>query len=242
MLDVTVSGASNNPATVYVYYPYDTYSGHTVTTFGPLTRVGSTYRYTKTYQFISNNYVPGRLVGSTWQTRRFYTQATTQSGETATKITGAYIAAKSRSFYTSIDSTFYYTNNESNSIWGVGTPEYNCLSFVIGLNNVWTWPWSQNPTQTQLYNFMTKEGAYRPIQEMILSYSSAQNFDVIYYSDNIWGVGNDGHFAKVCAWDSNGNPTRIISKWGSLELIYSQDDDPFIGTYGSPKAYFKKIS
>ena len=90
---------------------------------------------------------------------------------------------------------------------------------------------------------MEKSGNYctRPGNTFV---SSNLNFcDIIYYSNCNWGYGNDGHFAKVLAWDVTGNPTIIQSKWGAAELIRSTGYNPFTGNiYGSAKKYYKKTN
>lgn len=89
---------------------------------------------------------------------------------------------------------------------------------------------------------MAKSGAYSTRSgDKLVPISSAQNCNVIYYSDYDWGKGSDGHFSKVVAWNSNGMPTAIVSKWGNMELIKSTNYDPFksTGSYGAAKAYYK---
>lgn len=89
---------------------------------------------------------------------------------------------------------------------------------------------------------MSKSGSYSSRGGDSFIPSTRNGCDVIYYSDSNWGSGSDGHFAKVIAWDSSGNPTMISSKWGMCEIIESSSYDPFNGgtnNYGSAKRYYK---
>ena len=160
-----------------------------------------------------------------------------------------YIAMSDLSFYTSGTTTFFYTNPTSNSFLGVGTLSpslssltYNCLSYAVGVNDCWLWPWAQNPTQTELDLFMARTAMYGSRPGNAYEVSAIFGADVIYYSDCDWGTGGDGHFARVMAWDSIGIPTVIQSKWGQCELIQSTGYSPFSsGTfYGNPKRYYKQ--
>ena len=154
-----------------------------------------------------------------------------------------------RSGYTNNDSTFWYTNRISNPFYGVGTPNpnidsltYNCLAYAVSINTSWQWPWGTNPTQAQLDAYMSKSGDYSSRAGDSFVPSLLNGCDVIYYSDSSWGSGNDGHFAKVVAWNAIGNPTAISSKWGMCEIIESSSYDPFnggYGNYGGPKRYYK---
>jgi hypothetical protein len=248
---VAISGAANNPATVKVLYPYYTYNSQSRTSLKTLTRSGTSYTYTGSSSPASSVWVPGRKPGShsTWQTRGFCIEAS-KGGTTVTDDASGYITAMLRSKYSSNDSTFSYTNTTSNSFYGVATPKqgtdsltYNCLAYAVSVNTSWLWPWSGNPTESQLDAYMSKSSPYSSREGNKLTYSTSRNgCDVIYYSDNNWGVGNDGHFARVIAWSSTGNPTRISSKWGFAELIESSSYDPFnggSGNYGSAKRYYK---
>lgn len=247
---VTISGAANNPATVRVLYPYYTYGSQPRSTLCTLTRNGSTYNYLGSSTPSLYDWVPGRKPGShsAWQTRGFCIEAS-KSGTTVTKNASGYITGMTYSDYAGVDSTFWYTNKTSNPFDGVGTPDpnidsltYNCLSYAVSVNTSWQWPWSTNPTQTQLDDYMAKNGSYasRP-GDTFVPLSSRVGCDVIYYSDAAWGSGYDGHFARVFAWDASGNPTMIASKWGSAEIIESSSYNPFSGgtIYGDAKRYYE---
>ena len=88
---------------------------------------------------------------------------------------------------------------------------------------------------------MGKTNEYASREGNKLIPSTLNGCDVIYYSDFAWGSGGDGHFARVIAWDSAGNPTMVSSKWGSLEVIESSSYHPFDAgnSYGAPKRYYK---
>lgn len=165
-----------------------------------------------------------------------------------------FLAAAQKSFYTGIDTTFYYNSHSSNSFRGYSTPEledgvtsYNCLAYAIGINSEPVWEWynsngyGRNPSKTELDDYMldqTRAGTHFTTPS-----SDKKDAKVIYYSDQDWGSEiNDGHFGKVITWDSNGNPTSIYSKWGYIELIYSSSYNPFTtsnGLYGAAKRYYK---
>lgn len=246
---VTIANAVNNPATVKIKYPYYEFNSTSRSSLITLTRSGSTYIYTGTCT--PYVYAPGRKVGShgTWESRRFYVEAT-KSGTTVSTSASGYITAGQLSDYTTVDSTFYYNGLLDNSFTSVGTPNpsidsltYNCLAYAVGINTNWEWPWSSNPTMQQLDDYMAKSGSYASRSgDKFIAQTSRQNCDVIYYSDNAWGSGSDGHFAKVIAWDSSGYPTMISSKWGQMELIESTSYNPFTGSsspYGTAKRYYK---
>jgi len=82
------------------------------------------------------------------------------------------------------------------------TLSHRWLSFSICNNRGtnWEWPWSGNPTMLQLDDYMAKSGFYSSRSgDTFISQTGRQNCDVIYDSDNAWGSGDDGHFAKVIA-------------------------------------------
>ncbi len=159
--------------------------------------------------------------------------------------TSIFICMGSRSDYSDIDSTFYYTSTTANSLKGVSTDgnfnSYNCLAYAVDVNNQWLWPWGWNPTESQLDDYMSKSYPYSTRPGSSYTRTTENNYpDVIYYSEYSWGSGEDGHFGIVSSWDANGYPKSIFSKWGAWELIYSSDSDPFISFYGGPKAYYKE--
>ncbi|MBQ7223255.1 MAG: hypothetical protein IJS38_01640 [Erysipelotrichaceae bacterium] len=242
---VTINGDENNPSTVKVYYPYNTYNSQPRVLLKTLSRNGNYYSGTSS----PTTWVPGRKAGShgLWETRGFCIQAT-KEGTTVRKKASGYLTGGNLSFYTNVDSTFYYNTPTDNSFLSVGTPAYgeatptyNCLAFSVSVNNEWMWPWNSNPTASELDAFMSKTGNYSSRNGDVLEYSSSlNNCDVIYYSNYALGNGTDGHFAKVCAWNSSGTPTIVRSKWGNAEVIQSSSYNPFTGnSYGSPKRYYK---
>ena len=245
---ITVTGATNN-TTASLYYPYYTYGSNPQKLITGLSHIGQ-YNYSGTTQLSSSDWVPGRkLPHSPWAFRQFSINVT-DNGVLTKKMTGGYITVEAPLYYSLNDSTFYYTNYSSNSFQGVATPTlnmdsitYNCLAYAVGITTNWEWPWGSNPTKTQLDDYMAKTGSYSGRNGSIYTpCSSPVGSKVIYYSNYSWGKGTDGHFAKVVAWDSNGYPSIIYSKWGYWELIKSTSYNPFNlgnGGYGQAKAYYQ---
>lgn len=215
-----------------------------------LSRSGNTDIYTGSSTLSSSAWVPGVKPNSRvdWRTRGFCVEAT-KDGSTAYCNASGYIAAYPLTGCRGIDSTFEYTTPTSNSFQGVGTPNpsvdsltYNCLAYAVMDDMSWHWPWNGNPTKAQLDAYMEKSGSYANRSGVSLTpVSSIKGCDVIYYSDENWGTGTDGHFAKVVAWDASGYPTMVISKWGMCELIESSSADPFSSgsVYGSAKRFYQ---
>lgn len=120
----------------------------------------------------------------------------------------------------------------SNQIYGVSTPKptsnsstgtYNCLAHSVGINTQWQWPWNSNdPEFSAVSDYMLKCGAHanRPGN----AYSQASQ-TIMSGCNAIFYTG--GHAAKVAAWDSAGNATMIISKWGYAETIQNASISPF---------------
>lgn len=245
---VNVDGSSNNPATVSISYPYNLFNNNPRISLAQLYRVGTSFTYTGSST--PNIWIPGRKPGThgSWQTRGFYVQAT-KNGITVDKKASGYITAWPQSNYYNIDSTFWYSSSTQNPFLGVGTPApevssltYNCLSYAVSIDNSWQWPWNCNPTVSELDAYMSKSGNYSSRDGYAFTASSFNGCDVIYYSDENWGTGDDGHFARVMAWDASGNPTIITSKWGPGEVIQSNSYCPFnssTSSYGAPKRYYK---
>lgn len=84
--------------------------------------------------------------------------------------------------------------------------------------------YSKTPIFTELKTYMSGKGYKNSSTSMMLWTK------VIYY--------NGDHFAKVIAWDAAGIPSRIMSKWGTAELIVSSSTNPFISIYGTGTYYF----
>ncbi len=165
----------------------------------------------------------------------------TASGNTDTYPSSIFICIESNDYYSNSDSTFTYSSPSNNSFRGVGTAVYNCAAYAVDVTTE-AFYFGINPTEAELYDFMTKTGAYsnRAGTQYTEPCNANEHPSVIYYSDSSWGQGRDGHFGKVQSWDANGYATSIISKWGEVELLYSSSADPFIGVcYGGPKAYYK---
>ena len=244
---ITISGTDNNPAEVRVLYPYETYLSQSRRVCKTLSQSENSGVYTGTSILSSSFWIPGSKpnIRVNWRTRGFCVEAT-KEGTTVYHNASGYIAAYSFADYRSIDSTFEYMNSTSNSFRGVGTPNpsvdsltYNCLAYAVMDDMSWHWPWNGNPTKAQLDAYMEKSGEWSGRSGVRLTpVSSIKGCDVIYYSDEAWGNGNDGHFARVMAWDDEGYPTVIMSKWGMCELIESTSAEPFSGVYGSAKRFY----
>jgi len=52
-------------------------------------------------------------------------------------------------------------------------------------------------------------------------------------------TGGVTHAARVSARNSSGIPTRVISKWGQMELIESWAISPFTSVYGPAIGFFQ---
>lgn len=171
------------------------------------------------------------------------------SGVSDTMDSTLFVTFYSESGYVGIDQNFSYTSPTLNNFRGVSTVgpgdpgyKYNCLAYAIDIYYDWEWGslWNGNPEQSQLDTYMadtTRDGTAYPTADFL-----SVNAKVVYYSDEDWGDGNDGHFAKVKSWDAQGIPTTVYSKWGSLELIYSSGFNPFTvagGSYGAAKRFYR---
>jgi hypothetical protein len=165
-----------------------------------------------------------------------------------------HVTIAQRSMYSGIDSTWFHTSDQTNSFigvftgWSAGyhgqTNTYNCLAYVVGNETSWQWPteWPSLTTtegKNYLQAYMSK-GSYNGYNYSSrpgsLTYSNVRTTyqpwttKVIYYNGN--------HFAKVIAYDSNGYPSKLYSKWGCAELIKSTNKDCFAsGGYGSAYYY-----
>jgi hypothetical protein len=139
--------------------------------------------------------------------------------------------------YKTVDPNFTYTSSTSNKFINVGTGHanaygsdgtYNCLAFAVGITDHWEWPLSWGvimPTYSQASTYMSGKG-YATGSTSVLPWTK-----VIFYSNS--------HVAKVTAYDSNGYPTKIQSKWGGLEVVESDGYNPFTATYGNAVYFFK---
>lgn len=151
-----------------------------------------------------------------------------------------YVTASNYSLYTGIDSSFSYEDEWSNDFyaiattWQNGAGTYNCLAYAIDDYTEWRWPWGSSPSMMDIAEYMLGLGedarTYGTIYDGGCSVIwTPFETKVIYYSG--------GHFAKVVSYTSEGAPLKIMSKWGSAELILSDSYDPFISEYGDPLYY-----
>lgn len=208
---------------------------------GNLTKVGNYWE--KYYTITSTLYFP-RLasVAPNLSVITPKIQVTATDGTGTTKVSvNATLCCDYQSTYSSVDTTFFYYNEYVNSFWGCFTGHplyqsvptnmtYNCMAYALGrLSGGWLWPWGGTPTYVQVCSVL--QGApYYYTQCSSTPFSGAQ---VIYYAG--------GHFSKVTTWDVNGLPSMIRSKWGGMELLVSQNANPFTSyPYGSAIGYFKK--
>ena len=104
------------------------------------------------------------------------------------------------------------------------SPFYNCLAYAIGITNSCVWPWSNEPSLSQLDSFMESKGYIR-----VLQYQS--NCVVAY------GLSSSQitHFSKVVS-------NTVTAKCGGLELMEHNEYDAYFaaGNYGSPQAFYVK--
>lgn len=223
---LTVSAnITNTPTTINFYYN-NIWKGN-------LYPSGGSYSSTWTPSY--SDFVKGYNSGGSWWMPDFKVAASNSSGS-ASQILPGFVTIQPRSFYSSMDNTWYYSSPSSNSFRGVATGTgpaphgttntYNCLAYSVGITDHWEWPWYSNPTYSDCQTYMTNKG---------YSISSTTNLkwaNIIYY--------NGGHFAKVVAWDSYGYPSQIMSKWGCCEVVFSTNANPFYGgSYGSTTYWFK---
>lgn len=222
------ASVSDSPTSVQLYY-----NGKAPYLQGNLSLSSGT-TYSMTWTPTSSTFFVPTNVGGTWYMPSTNIKATNSAGTNyASK--DAYVTLNAMSFYRSIDNTFYYNSETDNSFKGVatgygpaadGTPNtYNCLAYAIGITDHWVWPWSTNPTFSDLSSYMSSKG-YPTAAQGIQSFAK-----VIYYQN--------GHFSKVIAWDIYGTPKTIISKWGCSELMQSSASSPFSSVYGPATASFK---
>jgi hypothetical protein len=160
--------------------------------------------------------------------------ATYSGGDTISVSQTDPLCYNNSSYYEGMDSTFWW-NKADNPIVSIFTgnfnPDwcYNCMAYALDLSSAgWLWPWPDNPSDLDLTNTMVYTYGYSTYSQTMLPWT-----DVIYYTG--------GHFTRVVAWDgSTGEPLAIASKWGGLEVIFSDNPDPFTGIYGSADYYFIK--
>ena len=230
---------SGSPTSVSVYYSSrksandNTFVDNYI---GGLTREVNTNYYSKTLS-LGGLYKFPRLQFPLFTLQPvFKVVATDSTGTTQSPINGTMTIAY-KSNYTSMDNTFYYNSANSNPFVNVSTGHpyydgvqsswtYNCMAYAVNRSyQGWIWPWSNNPTDSQLLSEMNRYG----FTTANASKTNSKNAKVIYYAG--------GHFSKVIAWDTNGYPTKIQSKWGGQELINSNSPNPFVNS-GYKQAYY----
>ncbi|HEX3043868.1 MAG TPA: LamG-like jellyroll fold domain-containing protein [Bacillota bacterium] len=178
-------------------------------------------------------YKPNYSVSGNWYMPSLEFRASNNYGSARNALHG-YVLLDRLGSYQAIDSTFIYWDEGVNSFRDVGTGSgahgqtgvYNCLAYAVGNTKNWEWPWGAGtPNYTQLSTYM-KDHGYPTASTSVMPFTR-----VIYYSGN--------HFTRVLTWDANGNPLKVISKWGGLEVIESGNYDPFKSVYGKATYYFK---
>lgn len=146
----------------------------------------------------------------------------------------AYIAYYSKDVYEFKDKSWYYNSPYDNSFKGYGTTEYNCMAYALGITDESIWPWHPNATGIDyeaVCGFFEKKWGYkdRPGYKYTeFSKEKMAGAQAIYY---------EGHVAVVTEWDNKNMPTKIVSKWGGLELIES--DLEGLIAWGEPLIYMK---
>lgn len=232
---------SGNPTSVELYYSSrlsannNTYVDYHV---GSLTREGSTSYYSKTFSLNGWYKFPRLYFPLHVTTPVLKVVAIDQTG-TGVNTKDGTICKEYQLTYANMDNTFYYNSVTSNSFRAPssGHPNvdgvhwswtYNCMADALNRSVYgWMWPWSGYPSDSQLVNEMASYGYNTRSKTM---FSGAE---VVYYTG--------GHFSRVIAWNHNGMPTRIVSKWGGLEALESNSANPFVnGIYGNAYYYFRK--
>lgn len=107
------------------------------------------------------------------------------------------------------------------------TPNYNCLAYALGNHSSWVWPWSGNPTSSQVDTYLSGQG-----YTISSAYGSSTPGD---YAIVSYGTSSSiNHFSKV-GTDRVGSSNYSNAKWGSAERLQSLGWDPYTvdGTYGA---------
>ncbi len=112
----------------------------------------------------------------------------------------------------------YPTQFYSNRSWtytydGPSTNNYNCLAYALGITTTWVWPWTGNPTDSQVTSYLTSLGYKKfsygqPYQAKIISYGTTSSI---------------GHFSK----SSSTLGGSCITKWGGLERFKHDSWNPY---------------
>lgn len=117
-----------------------------------------------------------------------------------------------------------------NYAWlGDATTQYNCLAYALLNYGSWVWPWSGNPTSSQVDTYLNGQGF--PVARAMDSYDVAA-YDIISYGSS----SSITHFSRIA--DIN----YSNAKWGSLERLQSLGWSPYKSTPYGPavKKYAKK--
>jgi len=235
---------SNSPTSVKFYWKnsYKANMSASSNSTGSWTPSSSDY-YRGLYSFGSAYYAyPGN----------FKVSASNSAG-TGTKEIVGYVTRTNLSGYRSYDYNFYYYSEYTNPFRALATGysavshgnglTYNCLAYVVDIYHMWQWPldWG-NPKTISLDKMLkymngTESGnldGNRRTQGTFY-YNGSTSWvpfmtKVIYY--------DNGHFAKVISYNSDGSPGRVMSKFGHWELIESPYYNSFTSEYGNPKYYF----
>lgn len=245
---------TNNPTSVKLYY------GSNGDIFvGNMSYSGSgyyTYTWTPT-SWVKPLHRSLSYGSSIWEIPRINVVANNASG-TSSAYKTAYVTTANLGTYQYVDTSFYYVSPVNNSFRGVGTglmnevgydgqyATYNCLAYAVDVTDRWLWPneWIYiHPDQLAPYLIAyMKKGSYggysysnRPGTVYSQSSSSVMlGTKVIAYKGPA-GI----HLAKVTEWNSSGYPTKVISKWGSGELIESLPNTFTPNNYSNAFYFFK---
>jgi hypothetical protein len=89
------------------------------------------------------------------------------------------------------------------------TPVYNCLAHALGNNATWIWPWSGNPTDSQVTAYLSSQGYVKwtgqGTRPNIISYGTTS--EVV-------------HFSRATS-------TGCTAKWGQLERFIHGSGNPY---------------
>lgn len=203
----------------------------------PFGNLEQNYHYDTTFPF-PHFYTDGTQCGPYLKVTTTYTSGTSNTQY----IKFSYIY-KDRDFYEDRDSTFYYHYFGDNSFVDTATGSlqnvnyaYNCLAYAFNHSESgWAWDSSFDS------NIDNRNAV---ISYIATNYGCTQNTNPYHAGATAIAYGTNNHvahFAKVDSWQqSTGEPKTISSKWGGLEVIESQNTNPFLAplNYGSPLIYF----
>lgn len=157
-------------------------------------------------------------------------------------------------YFSSLDTTFYYTDPTHNSVVSsktyIGeldsggneiTPQmtYNCLAYALHAETGgWQWPFGNYAGSAAVTYYLDGEGYS---QNTTTNHSFCHIIAYGLYDSNYYSM-NAKHFAKVTDWSADGTPIEINSKWGPAETVHSTSITPFTSAthYGTPFLYFNK--